>query len=60
MAWLSFKAVYFIMDQEIQTLRDATINAQVEIENLKMDMASFRGDTYVPSYNIEDFYNLKN
>ena len=48
------------MDQEIQTLRDATINTQVEIENLKMDMASFRGDTYVPSYNIEDFYNLKN
>lgn len=42
------------------TLRDATIDTQVNIENLKIDMASFKGDTYLPSYNLEDLYNLKN
>ncbi len=48
------------MDQEILTLGNAVIDTQVGIENLKMDMAYFRGDTYVPSYNLEDLYNLKN
>lgn len=48
------------MDEEILTLRDATIDTQVNIENLKIDMASFKGDTYLPSYNLEDLYNLKN
>ena len=48
------------MDEEIKTLRDATIDTQVDIENLKIDMASFKGNTYLPSYNFEDLYSLKN
>ena len=48
------------MDNEIQTLRDATIDTQVDIENLKLDMASFKGETYQPQYNFEELYNLKN
>lgn len=48
------------MNSEIKSLRDATIDTQVDIENLKMDMASFKGDTYLPSYNLEDLYKLKN
>lgn len=48
------------MNEEIKSLRDATIDTQVDIENLKMDMASFKGDTYLPSYNLEDLYKLKN
>ncbi|MCQ2580357.1 MAG: hypothetical protein MJ159_06640 [Treponemataceae bacterium] len=48
------------MDNEIQTLRDTTIDTQVDIENLKLDMASFKGETYQPKYNFEELYNLKN
>ncbi len=47
------------MNEVIQTLRDATIDMQVDIENLKIDMASFKGNTYLPSYDFEDLYNLK-
>ena len=48
------------MDDEIKNLRDATIDTQVDIENLRLEMASFKGDTYQPEYNFEELYKLKN
>lgn len=48
------------MDDEIKNLRDATIDTQVDIENLRLEMASFKGNTYQPEYNFEELYKLKN
>ena len=51
---------FTLMDDEIKNLRDATIDTQVDIENLRLEMASFKGETYQPKYNFEELYKLKN
>ena len=47
------------MNKEIVNLKNEIINTQADIETLKKEMASFRGDTYQSEYNFSEIYKLK-
>ena len=47
------------MNKSIKEISDKIVDFQIGCEKMKLDMASFRGESYIPNFDLKELLEFK-